>query len=146
MRLPALASLLLLCTSLAVASSITDEAAIRKVLASQVHAWNAHDLQGYMQGYRNSPELTFYSGGAITRGWQPTLERYQKRYQSEGREMGRLDFEILEVQVLAKDAAVVYGKWHLKMADGKEPRGLFTLVLRKFNEGWRIVHDHTSAE
>jgi len=130
---------------MALASS-SDEGAIRKTLNDQVRAWNAHDLRGYMQGYWNSPELTFYSGGTVTRGWQATLERYQKRYQGEGREMGALDFEILEVQLFSKDAAVVYGKWHLKMADGKEPRGLFTVVVRKFGEGWRIVHDHTSAE
>ena len=137
--------MLLVFCSIAFASS-ADEAAIRKVLDDQARAWNAHDLRGYMQGYWNSPELTFYSGGTVTRGWQSTLGRYQKRYQGEGREMGALDFEILEVQVFSRDAAVVYGKWHLKMADGKEPRGLFTLVLRKFGEGWRIVHDHTSAE
>lgn len=130
---------------MALASS-SDKGAIRKTLNDQVRAWNAHDLRGYMQGYWNSPELTFYSGGTVTRGWQATLERYQKRYQGEGREMGALDFEILEVQLFSKDAAVVYGKWHLKMADGKEPRGLFTVVVRKFGEGWRIVHDHTSAE
>jgi len=136
--------LLLLC-GLAFAHP-SEEAAVRKVLDDQVRAWNAHDLLGYMQGYWNSPELTFYSGASITRGWQPTLERYQKRYQGEGREMGALDFEILEVRVFSRDAAVVYGRWHLKMTDGKEPHGLFTLVLRKFKEGWRIVHDHTSAE
>ncbi len=134
---------LFLC-SIAFASS--QEAAIRKVLDDQARAWNAHDLRGYMQGYWNSPELTFYSGGSVIRGWQPTLERYQKRYQAEGRAMGTLDFEILEVQVLSREAAVVYGKWRLKMPDGKEPRGLFTLVMRKFGEGWKIVHDHTSSE
>ncbi|HVP44373.1 MAG TPA: nuclear transport factor 2 family protein [Terriglobales bacterium] len=139
------AVLFLLLGSIALASS-SDKGAIRKTLNDQVRAWNAHDLRGYMQGYWNSPELTFYSGGTVTRGWQATLERYQKRYQGEGREMGALDFEILEVQLFSKDAAVVYGKWHLKMADGKEPRGLFTVVVRKFGEGWRIVHDHTSAE
>ena len=136
------AVLLLLCaTSFA---STSDDVAIRKVLDDQVRAWNAHDLRGYMDGYWHSPDLTFYSGDTITRGWQSTLERYQKRYQSEGREMGTLDFEILELHIFGMDA-VVYGKWHLKMPDGKEPHGLFTLVLKKFPEGWRIVHDHTSA-
>lgn len=133
----------LLCCSAAIAST-NDETAIRKVLTDQVRAWNAHDLPGYMAGYWHSPDLTFYSGDTITHGWQSTLERYQKRYQSEGREMGKLDFAILEVHAFRLDA-VVYGKWHLKMSDGKEPHGLFTLVLKRFPEGWRIVHDHTSA-
>jgi ketosteroid isomerase-like protein len=32
------------------------------------------------------------------------------------------------------------------MNDGKTPHGLFTLIFKRFPEGWRIVHDHTSAE
>ncbi len=139
-----LIALILACCSLAF-SSTGDESAIRKVLSDQVRAWNAHDLPGYMSGYWKSPDLTFYSGATVTRGWQPTLERYRQRYQAQGREMGTLEFEIFEVHVFGNDA-VVYGKWRLRMSDGKEPHGLFTLVLRKFPEGWRIVHDHTSAE
>ena len=47
---------------------------------------------------------------------------------------------------LGVDAAVVRGRWHLTMSDGKTPHGLFTLVFRKFSDGWRIVHDHSSGE
>jgi ketosteroid isomerase-like protein len=32
------------------------------------------------------------------------------------------------------------------MPDGTKPGGLFTVVFRKFPNGWKIVHDHTSAE
>jgi ketosteroid isomerase-like protein len=39
----------------------------------------------------------------------------------------------------------VRGSWQLTMSDGKTPHGLFTLVFRKFPDGWKIVHDHTSA-
>lgn len=135
--------LLVSCSALA---SSSDEAAIRKVLDDQVRAWNAHDLRGFMQGYWDSPDLTFYSGGTVTRGWQPTLVRYEQRYQGEGRQMGTLSFEIYELHVLSPRSAVVYGKFHLKMSGGKEPQGLFTLVWRKLPDGWKIVHDHTSAE
>jgi ketosteroid isomerase-like protein len=119
---------------------------IRHVLDDQVAAWNRGDLTGYMQGYWNSPELTFFSGGAMTNGWQSTLERYQKRYTGEGREMGKLDFTDLSIEMLGDKAAFVRGHWHLTMSDGKEPKGLFTLIFRHMPEGWRIVHDHTSAE
>src|SRR5262245_26884786 len=62
--------------------------AIRKVLDEQVVAWNKGDLEGFMAGYWNSPKLSFASGKDKTRGWQATFDRYKKRYQSEGREMG----------------------------------------------------------
>src|ERR1700754_83817 len=64
--------------------------AILAVLDKQVAAWNRHDLEGFMAGYRNSEKLSFYSGGVKTSGWNTTLERYRNRYQSEGREMGHL--------------------------------------------------------
>lgn len=118
------------------------ETAIRAVLDAQTAAWNRGDLPGFMAGYWHSPDLTFYSGNGVTSGWQATLERYQKRYQSPGSEMGKLDFSRLEIHPEG-DMAWVGGRWHLKMSNGKDLGGVFTLVFRKFPEGWKIVHDHT---
>jgi len=123
-----------------------DESAIRQVLDRQTEAWNKGDLEGYMQGYRKSPDLTFYSGGTITSGWEATLARYRKRYQSEGKEMGRLDFPEEAIDLLGPDAALVRGRWRLALSGGKEMSGLTTVILKRLPEGWRIVHDHSSAE
>jgi ketosteroid isomerase-like protein len=122
------------------------ELAVRQLLDQQVAAWNRHDLEGYMAGYWRSPALTFYSGGTITRGFQPTLERYRRRYQGEGKEMGRLSFDEVVIEVAGPGVALARGRWRLEMRDGQQPRGLFTVVLRQLDEGWRIVHDHSSAE
>jgi beta-aspartyl-peptidase (threonine type) len=73
------------------------------------------------------------------------MDRYRATYASPGHEMGKLEFSGLRVEVLGADAAFVRGTWLLTMSDGKTPHGLFTLVFRKFPEGWKIVHDHTSA-
>jgi beta-aspartyl-peptidase (threonine type) len=120
--------------------------AIEKVLADQEQAWNKGDLEGYMKGYWKSDRLTFFSGGSTTTGWQATLDRYRKRYQGEGKEMGKLTFSDLVSDLVAPDAALVRGRFHLKMKSGEESKGLFTLLMKKFPEGWRIVHDHTSAD
>lgn len=120
--------------------------AVERVLQVQQQAWNRHDLEGFMAGYWNSTELTFFSGPQRTSGWQGALERYRKVYQGEGKEMGKLEFSGLQIEPLASDAAFVRGQWHLTLSDGKTPHGLFTLVFRKFPDGWKIVHDHTSAE
>jgi ketosteroid isomerase-like protein len=116
------------------------------VLQAQQDAWNRHDLKGFMSGYWNSPDLTFFSGAQRTSGWQGALDRYRKNYQEQGKEMGKLEFSDLRIEPLSDDAAFVRGAWHLTMSDGKTPHGLFTLIFRKFPEGWKIVHDHTSAE
>jgi ketosteroid isomerase-like protein len=119
---------------------------VTRVLGAQVNAWNNHDLEAFMAGYWKSPELTFFSGATERHGWQETMDRYKATYQSPGHEMGKLDFSDLRVETLGGDAAFVRGAWHLTMSDGKTPHGLFTLVFRKFPDGWKIVHDHTSVE
>jgi len=121
------------------------EASVESVLRTQQDAWNRHDLDAFMAGYWNSPDLTFFSGANERNGWQATLDRYRAAYASPGHEMGKLEFSGLRIEMLGPDAAFVRGSWHLTMPDGKTPHGLFTLVFRKFPEGWRIVHDHTSA-
>jgi beta-aspartyl-peptidase (threonine type) len=118
---------------------------IRNALASQVESWNRGNIEGFMRGYWRSPELTFFSGATITKGWEPMLQHYRQRYQGEGKQMGRLAFEDLHVDQLGKRGAVVTGTWQLTMSDGKQPHGLFTLVLKRMPDGWKIVHDHTSA-
>ena len=122
------------------------KAAIRKVMEDQQAAWNRQDLEGFMAGYWNSPELTFFSGGHESNGWQAALDRYKKNYQSAGHEMGKLEFSNLRIEMLGSNAAFVRGEFHLTMSDGKTPHGLFTLVFRQFTEGWKIVHDHSAAE
>lgn len=122
-----------------------DDNAVEHVLHTQQDAWNHHDLDGFMAGYWNSAELTFFSGAKQTAGWQATLDRYRTTYASPGHEMGMLKFSGLRIEMIGPDAAFVRGAWHLTMSDGKTPHGLFTLVFRKFPEGWKIVHDHTSA-
>ena len=120
----------------------SSEAAIRKVMDEQAAAWNNGDIEGYMDGYWQSEKLTFVSGDTITRGWQATLARYEKSYDSREK-MGTLTFSDLEITMLSKDAAIVLGSWHLKRAND-DPKGKFTLVFRKFKQGWRITLDHTS--
>jgi ketosteroid isomerase-like protein len=119
--------------------------AVREVVQHQQNTWNRHDLESFMAGYWNSSELTFFSGARMTSGWQPTLDHYRKSYRGEGREMGKLEFSDLNVEALAPDAAFVRGGWTLTMPDGKTPHGLFTLIFRKFPDGWKIINDKTSA-
>jgi ketosteroid isomerase-like protein len=118
--------------------------AITAVLSKQQDAWNHGDVAAFMEGYWNSPGLTFAGTSGVTRGWQPVMDRYQKNYPDQ-KAMGHLDFSDLEVRPLGKDAALVLGRWQLKR-DSDEMGGVFTLVFQRFPEGWRIIHDHTSRD
>jgi beta-aspartyl-peptidase (threonine type) len=120
--------------------------ATRALLDAQVAAWNRADLDAFLATYWDSPDLVFQSGGTRTKGLAATRERYKKRYQSDGRAMGRLAFTDLEIETLADDVALARGRWQLTLPDGSTPSGLFTLIVKKLPEGWRITHDHTSSD
>jgi len=116
--------------------------AIQAVLDDQNDAWNRGDIDAFMEGYWNSPELTFVSGGNVTKGWQPTLDGYKKRYPDRAT-MGTLTFSDLNIRELARDAALVSGRWHLRR--GEPIGGRFTLLFRRKAGKWLIVYDHTSV-
>jgi ketosteroid isomerase-like protein len=122
-------------------------AAIQRVLDAQQAAWNRGDVETYMAaGYWQSPQLVFLSGGTVTRGYQPVLERYKARYQGEGKEMGQLTFSETEIELWTWEFALARGRWDLTMKDGKRVGGRYSLALAKIAPGWRIVQDHSSID
>lgn len=118
--------------------------AILQIIQQQEAAWNRGDLEAFMAGYDRSPELSFVAGGNVTKGWQETLDRYKKSYDTKEK-MGRLRFEDLKVEAIGNDSALVLGKWIVETQDKEPSWGHFTLLFRKKVEGWRIVLDHTSS-
>ena len=125
-------------------SSPTDDLSdvLESILSQQADAWNRGDIGGFMQHYWKSDELTFSSGGRTTRGWEITKENYKKRYPTR-EQMGHLSFGAIEVTSLGDSAALLLGRWHLE----REPApigGNFSLVFRRIDGAWVIVHDHTS--
>ncbi|HET6585256.1 MAG TPA: nuclear transport factor 2 family protein [Nannocystaceae bacterium] len=124
-----------------------DRAAIAAVLSEQASAWNRGDLAAFMAAYERSDALVFTSGAEIRRGWQATHDRYVARYGGDAAarsEMGALVFEILDVRGLGADGAIVLGTWTLTDTP-KAGTGVFSLGMLRTPDGWRIVHDHTSA-
>jgi ketosteroid isomerase-like protein len=114
---------------------------LEDILQTQAAAWNRGDIDAFMEHYWKSEDLTFSSGGKTTRGWQTTKDNYKRRYPTRD-QMGKLTFDQLEVFPLGDTAALLLGHWHL---DRTNPvGGNFSLVFRKIDGAWVIVHDHTS--
>ena len=122
-----------------------DERPIRAVLSSQQDAWNRGDLETFMAGYAHSPDIIFTSGGKIRRGWDETYAKYKAKYGADTSTMGTLAFEILGVQPLGSDGAIVLGRWRLTNTPNAGA-GVFSLGFARTATGWRIVHDHTSLD
>lgn len=120
-----------------------DRDAIRAILSAQQAAWNKGDVDTFVKGYWESPELTFSGSSGVYRGYDGVLARYRKNYPDRV-SMGHLEFSDVEFHFLGHDAALVLGKWHLTREKG-DIGGVYTLVWERFPQGWRIIHDHTSA-
>src|SRR5882724_2409127 len=120
-----------------------DARAIQAVLDAQRDAWNRGDIEGFMDGYERSEKTVFVGGDSVTRGWQTVLDRYKKNYDSREK-MGTLTFSDLEITPMGNDGALVLMRWHLRRAKD-EPHGRSTLIMRRTKQGWKIVHDHSSA-
>jgi ketosteroid isomerase-like protein len=116
---------------------------IRSVLRLQQDAWNHGDIDRFMNGYAHSRHTVFVSEDTVRRGWETVRDRYREKY-SDRAKMGFLTFSDLEIRPLSPDSAVALGRWELEGVKNR-PHGRFTLIFRRLPEGWRIVHDHTSA-
>lgn len=119
-----------------------DKNAILKLLEDQRQAWNKGNLEEFMKGYWQSDSLLFVGKTGPQYGWQTTLDNYRKRYPGKAA-MGMLTFDIKEVRMIGKENAFVLGGWHLKR-EKDDPRGYFTLLLRKIDNVWKVVADHSS--
>lgn len=139
-----LLTLLILCSVIPIQAQDfgPEKQAIMEVLSSQEQAWNRGDLEVFMRGYWKSDSLRFIGSRGVTYGWQATLENYKKSYPNQ-EIMGKLKFEILQIEFLASDVAFVIGKWALKRK-GKDAGGHFSLIWKKLDGEWKIVADHSS--
>lgn len=136
----------LLLLTFALANTITaqskDEQIIRTLLEEQRLAWNAGNLESFMDTYWKSDSLMFIGKSGVTYGWQNTLNNYKTGYPDTAA-MGKLKFDILEVKRLSVMYFFVVGKWHLTRSIG-DVGGHFTLLFKKVKNKWVIVADHSS--
>jgi len=121
------------------------ETAVKKEIGSamkeQVDSWNSGELAGFMKYYWCSDEMTFHGGKRRLQGWETLNSMYIETYS--GEERGILEFSGLEITALSPGSAYVLGDWKVELPDTVK-QGKFTLIWRKMDDGWRIVHDHSS--
>lgn len=119
-----------------------DETEIGSLLTRQTQAWNAGNIDGFMQTYWQSDSLMFVGKEGVTWGWKNTLEHYKKSYPGKAA-MGELTFDIIKLKRLSDQYYFVVGKWMLKRTAGNLS-GHYNLLIQKINGEWKIIADHSS--
>lgn len=132
----------LLIMSFPALSQTKDDLLIRNTMLEQERAWNAGNLEKFMQPYWMSDSLMFIGKSGVTYGWQNTLNNYKKGYPDTAA-MGKLHFDIIYMKRLSVMYYSVVGKWHLTRSIG-DVGGHFTLLFKKIKNKWVIISDHSS--
>jgi uncharacterized protein (TIGR02246 family) len=120
--------------------------AVEQVLKDSQAAWNRGDLAAFASYYEDSPDTTFIGREVVRGGVAAILERYRRAYPTR-EAMGTLTFSEIAVRPLANGIALSTGKYALKRSasGGGDAAGRFTLILKRTTAGWKIIHDHSSA-
>ncbi len=131
------------CTTMKQIPNDKAESDIKAVMKMQEQAWSDGDVHQFMEGYWKSENLSFVGKSGINKGWETTLNNYIKGYPSKDA-MGKLTFDVLEMNRISADAYHMIGRYTLvRKAD--KPTGLFTLIWKYIDGHWLIVSDHTSG-
>jgi uncharacterized protein (TIGR02246 family) len=120
------------------------ETAIHHLMDQQAADWNRGDVDAFMKAYEDAPTTTFV-GKTVEYGYATIRERYKRIYPTpEG--MGKLTFSHLAIRLLEPNYAVATGNFHLERttAGGGNADGIFSLVLKKDPQGWKIILDHSN--
>ena len=87
---------------------------VKDVLKSQISAWSAGNIDGFMEGYIKDSTVRFITGKKVKSSWLQILNDYKKGYPTK-EAMGNLDFLLDEVRWLDSLAGIsqVIGRWQV---------------------------------
>lgn len=145
----ALAGLVLLlaaCAPTAVRALPAPRAEVLAAIQKSAEDWNRGDLDAWVSQYLDSPETTFAGRDGFLHGREAIREMYRGAYWKSGPPRGRLTFEQVEVRALGPGHALANGRYVLSDpgTGARTATGLFSLVMVRTAQGWRVIHDHSS--
>ena len=127
-----------------------EEAAVRDVLLRIASSFAKNDIGEATKVWANDESLTIYESGHANYGWADYRDHHLV---PEMGEMKNTKYEFSDIKIhLAGNTAWATLKYTISadvMENGKtrhvDGGGLGTAILEKRNDGWRIVHWHSSA-
>ncbi|HEY1074068.1 YybH family protein [Brevundimonas sp.] len=113
--------------------------AVSAALDAAAEAWSSGDVEAVMAAYVADEPLLVFLGDTPLKGPDAVRAALEARAAQPGG-LGRMSYEWFETLQFDVNTTVASGRV-VVTRNGKASRGLFTRVLRRTPEGWRIVHD-----
>jgi len=130
-------------TLLASAQNDKDVVEVQQILMRQAADWNKGDIEAFMVGYWNSPDLQFIGSRGVTKSYENTLRNYLKSY-PDRKTMGQLSFDVISIDKLSRKSIMLTGQYTLARKKMEDASGYFLLVWKKIKKKWVIVADHSN--
>jgi uncharacterized protein (TIGR02246 family) len=125
-----------------------DEKAVRNVFEDLLTGIRTSNVDGVTDTYWNSPQtLYFNSNGSVTRGSSDDRKNREARYPKTSNV--KLDVRNVVVTMLGKDGALITCQWKQTQdyeANPESASGRMTLVLKRIDKDWKIIHLHSSPD
>jgi hypothetical protein len=123
-------------------ASLAKEVYTTEILTTE--RWNAHDLEGYLDHFWNSPQLLVVQNGEALEGFQQVLLKYKEGYADRER-MGSSRLERVKIRMIDSDIAFALTVWTINYGHSTHATiGTNTEYLQKFPTGWKIISSHAS--
>jgi len=116
---------------------------ISSMMQKSARDWTRGDLDAFMDSYEAGNTTTFVTPQGVVHGRDAIRDRYAPRFVP-GARHDALSFENIEVDLVAPDVANVIAFYRLTRGDSTTARGPTSLVMRRHDGRWRILHDHSS--
>ena len=111
------------------------------VIQKSAEDWNKGDLAGFMDSYDDSATMMSHHGLI---GKDSMMIHYKETYFKAGAARQQLSFDAFHLEPLAGNYVLLTGRFTLNGNNLPTLSGWFSLVCVKRNNGWKILHDHTS--
>ena len=127
------------------APTTSDGQQVYEILLKMLDRWNAHDIDGHLEVYWNSPELLVVIDSEQFNGWQQLHDSYINGYPDRN-SMGFINPARIQVKLLKPDLALALTWWTISFPNSKQKVvGNTTMNLQKFDDGWKVVAAHSST-
>jgi hypothetical protein len=118
---------------------------VYSTLMSMLGSWNAHDLDKFLTYFWNSPELLYVVDERQLTGWQAVHDSFSRGYANPD-EMGYITPDRVQIRMMRPDLAFALTSWTIRFPLRRtQGFGLDTMYLQKFDQGWKIIQNHTSV-
>ncbi|MCA1566534.1 MAG: nuclear transport factor 2 family protein [Acidobacteria bacterium] len=130
----------------AAAGATPAERAVRATFETLLNGIRKSDVEMVMSVYWNSPQLViFNNNGTVTRSWEQVRSNRASSYPDA--KNVQLEVRDVRVSMLGAGGATVSCLWTQTQEFRGTPEsasGRLTVVFRLINNGWKIVHTHSS--